>query len=194
MIFKVLAVIFAYIIGSISNAIIICKMKNVDIKSVGSGNAGATNTVRALGKKYGILVFLLDFLKGVIAVLVGKIFQVEYVCAIACVLGHVFPVFFKFKGGKGVSTAFGVLALCDVKIALILGVLELILILTTKIVSLSTLITFVLLPVVVIFLNKFNVNTFFIYSLILGVLIIFTHRTNIIRLINGTENKFGKKK
>ncbi len=193
MIWKILAVIIAYLIGSLNNAIIICKFKNVDIKSVGSGNAGATNTVRALGKKYGIAVFFLDFLKGVIAVLIGKYFGVQHYCAVASVIGHVFPVYFGFRGGKGVSTSYGALALCDIRAAAILGILELILILTVKIVSLATLISFILLPVLVFVFSGFNINSMFVTSVILCVLIFFTHRTNIIRLINGTENKFGKK-
>ena len=194
MLWKVIAVIAAYLIGSINNAIIICKFKNVDIKSVGSGNAGATNTVRALGKKYGIAVFFLDFLKGVISVLVGNFFQVGFYCAIASVIGHVFPIYFGFKGGKGVSTAFGALALCDVRIALILGAVVLILILTVKIVSLSVLICYFLLPFLVLTLNGFVVNEFFYISILLSLIIYFTHRENIKRLLSGTENKFGNKK
>ena len=193
LIFKILAIIVAYLIGSVNNAIIICRLKNIDIKSVGSGNAGATNTVRALGKKYGIIVFLLDFLKGVIAAFIGKRFGVEYLCAIASVLGHVFPVYFGFKGGKGVSTSYGALAVCDVRAAAILGVLELILILTVKIVSLATLVSFLLLPVVILIFNGFSFNYLFWTSVVVCVMIFFTHRTNIVRLMNGTENKFGNK-
>ncbi|MBO5454546.1 MAG: glycerol-3-phosphate 1-O-acyltransferase PlsY [Clostridia bacterium] len=193
MLWKILAVIISYLIGSLNNAIIICKFKNVDIKSVGSGNAGATNTVRALGKKYGIAVFLLDFFKGAVSAGIGFIFGVEHFCAVASIVGHVFPVYFGFKGGKGVSTSYGALAVCDIRVAAILGILELILILTTKIVSLATLISFVLLPVVVYLFNGFKIDYLFITSVILCIMIFFTHRTNIIRLINGTENKFGKK-
>lgn len=187
--------IVAYLLGSINFSIVICKLKDVDIKKVGSGNAGATNTVRALGKKYGIMVFLCDFFKGVLSCLLAKIFgigQFAAVIGIFAILGHNYPIYFGFKGGKGVSTTFGVIAAVNFWVALILGTFVLLLIFITKIVSLSVLITFTLLPIVMYLLcapdEYINVYATLFYS----VSVFFTHRQNIKRLINGTENKFKK--
>jgi glycerol-3-phosphate acyltransferase PlsY len=160
---------------------------------VGSGNAGATNTVRALGKKYGILVFFLDFFKGVIAVVIGNFFDVGCYCAVLSVIGHIFPVYFKFKGGKGVSTAYGALAVLSVFSALICGVIILLMILVVKIVSISSLTSFLLMPFVYIALNKFVINDTFICICIISVLVFYSHRSNISRLIKGNENSFSKK-
>ncbi len=187
--------IVAYLLGSINFSIVICKLKDVDIKKVGSGNAGATNTVRALGKKYGIIVFLCDFFKGVLPCLLAKFFgvgQFAAVIGIFAILGHNYPIYFGFKGGKGVSTTFGVIAAVNFWVALILGTFVLLLIFITKIVSLSVLITFTLLPIVMYLLcapgEYINVYATLFYS----VSVFFTHRQNIKRLISGTENKFKK--
>lgn len=186
---------FAYLVGSISNAILICRAHKVDIKSVGSGNAGATNTVRALGKKYGVLVFLLDFLKGVVSCIPMKLIFPEYTCVAGffAVVGHIFPVFFKFKGGKGVSTTFGAILMFNPLAAMCTGVLELILIAVTKIVSLSTVISFIFLPVsVFVFSDKtFAVPTY--VSGLTAILVLISHRSNIRRLLKGEENTFRKK-
>lgn len=192
----ILLCVLSYLIGSISPSILICKFKGVDIKKVGSGNAGATNTVRALGKKYGIIVFFCDFFKGVIPCVVAKVLGAGETVAIIglfAIVGHNFPVYFGFKGGKGVSTTFGVLASVNIFAALVLGVLVLILILLTKIVSLSVLITFIALPIVMFVFNSYETYLNVYFSGIYTLLIFYTHRANIKRLINGTENSFKKK-
>ena len=193
----VLFSILAYFMGSINSSIIICKFKNVDIKKVGSGNAGATNTVRALGKKYGVIVFLCDFFKGVIPCLIAKVSGVgEFVSIIGlfAVIGHNYPVYFGFKGGKGVSTTFGVVSCINLYVGLILGILVLVLIKTLKIVSISVLITFVIFPFLMFFLNQYNTYVNCIISILYTLLIFYTHRENINRLINGTENSFKSNK
>ena len=191
----VLFCVLAYLIGSINSSIIICKLKNVDIKKVGSGNAGATNTVRALGKKYGIIVFLIDFIKGVIPCVVARIFgcgETVSIVGFLAILGHIYPVYFGFKGGKGVSTTFGVLTSVNIWVALVLGVLVLILIKTVKIVSLSVLITFVALPLTMYILNSYQTYINVFVSIVYTLLVFYTHRENIKRLLSGTENSFKK--
>ncbi len=184
--------IIAYLIGSINFSIIICKLKGIDIKSVGSGNAGATNTVRTLGKKYGVAVFLLDFLKGLLSCLIAKIFAEEcvIVAGIFAILGHIFPLYHGFKGGKGVSTTYGVLAMINIFAALIVGAVHLVLIKTTGVVSISTIASFVILPFVVFIFNKNLVSV--MLCAVITLIVIFAHRDNIRRLVKGEENSFKK--
>ena len=188
------AVIAGYLIGSINSALVIGGFYGTDIRKQGSGNAGATNAVRVLGKKLGILVFFGDFLKGIIACFVGHLlFKNQLYAGVFAVVGHIFPLYYGFKGGKGVSTILGVLLFLDWKIFLITGALMLILISVTKIVSLSTLTGLLVAFLMFAFLHKGE------YILIIGVLLLVVisfikHKENIKRLINGTENKFGSKK
>ncbi len=193
----IIAVVIAYLIGSINNAILICGAKGIDVKKVGSGNAGATNTVRALGKKYGVIVFLLDFLKGVISCLVAKLIAGDDYVALAgifVILGHIYPLYHGFKGGKGVSTTYGALAIINIWCALIVGALHLILIKTTGVVSISTIISFVVLPFAIFFLGSGEGCINVIMTAIITVIVIFAHRENIKRLIKGEENSFKKEK
>ena len=193
----IIAVVIAYLIGSINNAILICGAKGIDVKKVGSGNAGATNTVRALGKKYGVIVFLLDFLKGVISCLVARFIAGDEYVALAgifVILGHIYPLYHGFKGGKGVSTTYGALAIINILCALIVGALHLILIKTTGVVSISTIISFVVLPFAIFFLGSGEGYINVIMTAIITVIVIFAHRENIKRLIKGEENSFKKEK
>ena len=192
MIKGLICILIAYLIGSINFSILITKVKGIDIKKVGSGNAGATNTVRALGKKYGVIVFLLDFLKGLIACLGTKFFAEEFVAysGIAVILGHIFPLYHSFKGGKGVSTAYGVLAIVNVWVALIAGAVHLLLIKITGVVSVSTLSSFVIIPFVYSLFDN-SINNIISVTFV-SLIIVFSHRTNIIRLIKGEENTFKK--
>ena len=110
--YHILLIILSYLIGSISTSIIICKYKKIDIRKIGSGNAGATNTVRALGKKYGAIVLFMDMLKGVLPTVIAKLITPESVflpvcCSFAVVLGHMYPIYFSFQGGKGAATIIG---------------------------------------------------------------------------------------
>ena len=201
--------IVAYLIGSISFSVIISKkMAGFDVREKGSGNAGATNMLRSVGKKAAILTLLGDALKGVVAILfaiiVGAIAKsadkslLVQIAGILVVVGHTFPVFFGFKGGKGVATSLGVLLMTNWKIGLICLVFALVLMAVTRMVSLGSIGAAVLFPVLVLFIHtNFTISegsSYFIYSIILAALVIFNHRANIQRILNGTENKLSFKK
>ena len=191
--FVIISAVIGYLIGSINTALVIGSVMGVDIRNQGSGNAGATNAVRVLGKKVGIMVFFGDFLKGILACLIGwLIFKNHLISGVFAIIGHVFPLYYNFKGGKGVSTVLGVLLFFDWKIFLICGIWMLLMIYLTKIVSISTLSGLVLSTVLSFILHNGENISYAI--LMLTIMIFITHRTNIKRILNGTENKFGKKK
>ena len=201
--------IVAYLIGSISFSVIISKkMAGFDVREKGSGNAGATNMLRSVGKKAAILTLLGDALKGVVAILfaiiVGAIAKsadkslLVQIAGILVVVGHTYPVFFGFKGGKGVATALGVLLMTNWKIGLICLVFALVIMALTRIVSAGSVVAAVLFPVLVLFMHtNYTISegsSYFIYSIILAAIVIFNHRANIQRILNGTENKLSFKK
>ena len=209
----VIMAIVAYLIGSINFSVLISKKKaGYDIREKGSGNAGTTNMLRNLGKKYAAITLVCDILKGIvaicIAIIVGKIMKdsngalLVQVAGIAVVLGHTFPIFFGFKGGKGVATSLGVLLLSNWQIGLICLVFALVLMILTRMVSVGSCAAAVLFPVLTLFINEhYTVLTegktgsvYFIYSVILAVIVLFNHRSNIKRILNGTENKVNFKK
>ena len=205
----IIVAIAAYLIGSISFSVIISKkMAGFDVREKGSVNAGATNMLRSVGKKAAILTLLGDALKGVVAILfaiiVGAIAKsadkslLVQIAGILVVVGHTFPVFFGFKGGKGVATSLGVLLMTNWKIGLICLVFALVLMAVTRMVSLGSIGAAVLFPVLVLFIHtNFTISegsSYFIYSIILAAIVIFNHRANIQRILNGTENKLSFKK
>ena len=203
----IIVAIIAYLLGSISFSIIISKkMAGFDVREKGSGNAGSTNVLRTVGKKAAIITLICDVLKGVIAILIafltGKIFSgldnalLIQLAGVFVILGHTFPVFFRFKGGKGVATALGVLLMTNWQIGLICLVFALILIALTRMVSVGSIAAAILFPVLVLFIDQnYIVSTsgwdnwsYFIYSIIVALLVIFNHRENLKRLLSGTEN------
>ena len=199
----------AYLIGSISFSVIISKkMAGFDVREKGSGNAGATNMLRSVGKKAAALTLLGDALKGgvaiLVAIIVGKIAKnadkalLVQIAGILVVVGHTFPVFFGFKGGKGVATSLGVLLMTNWQIGLICLVFALLLMALTKMVSMGSVGAAILFPVLVLFIHtKFTVSEgsgYLVYSIILALLVAFNHRSNIKRILNGTENKLSFKK
>lgn len=197
--------VIAYLIGSINSSILISRaVMGKDIRESGSGNAGATNMLRTMGKKYAIITLVIDILKGVVALLLamlaikfGAYDASMYVAGVAVVLGHNFPVFFGFKGGKGVATSLGVILLLDWKIGLITLVIAILIMAISKYVSLGSImaaVAFMILQIVVMFVTDSFDVTRLICVLILGGLLIIRHRANIARLRNGTENKLGSKK
>ncbi len=205
----IIVAIVAYLLGSISFSVIISKkMAGFDVREKGSGNAGATNMLRSVGKGAAALTLLADALKGVVAILfaiiVGAIVKdtdkalLVQIAGIAVVLGHTFPIFFGFKGGKGIATSLGVLLMTNWKIALICLVFALVLMALTKMVSMGSVGAAILFPVLVLFINtNYTVlegSSYFVYSVILAVLVAFNHRSNIKRILNGTENKLSFKK
>ena len=196
--------IIAYFIGSISFSVIFSrKFAGFDVRDKGSGNAGTTNVLRTVGKKVAALTLLCDILKGVLAIgvamIAGKIWRdidvetLKYLAGFFAILGHTFPIFFEFRGGKGVATALGVLITLNWKVGLICLVFAIILIAITKMVSVGSIAAAILYPILTIFMGEAKLLSIFI-SLIIGLLVIFNHRSNIKRLKNGTENKLNFKK
>ena len=209
MIAYIIVAVVAYLLGSISFSVILSKkMAGFDVREKGSGNAGATNMLRSVGKKAAALTLLLDALKGVVAVLfavlVGVIIKdinkalLVQIAGILVVIGHTFPIFFNFKGGKGVATSLGVLLTTNWKIGLICLVFALVLMALTRIVSMGSVGAAILFPILVLFMGtNFTVSegsSYLIYSIILAVIVAFNHRSNIQRILNGTENKLSFKK
>jgi len=190
-------IIFGYFLGSIPFGYLISKTKGIDIRKVGSGNIGGTNVVRALGFKWGLLVSILDILKGAIPVYLATkflIFDWQIVLVVlAPVLGHVFPVWLNFKGGKGVGTTAGALfILLSWKLMLILLFGFFLVLIIVKIMSFTSLTLASFLPLA-FWLSSFSV-AYFILGLILFVLIWWTHRENLKRIKEGVEPKFKLKK
>lgn len=201
-------VIAAYLIGSISFAVIFSKgFLKKDVRELGSGNAGTTNVMRNAGFLPGALTFIFDALKGFAAAYLGKaIFQYihtqtgsewsfwvygAYLCGVACMFGHIFPLFFGFKGGKGVATSVGIYAVCC-PIAIIIGLAVFaVSTLVTRYVSLSSVLAATVVVVLSIVFHNDTAGIFpqIILSVLMGVMVITKHKDNIKRLINGTENK-----
>ena len=207
MIIYIIMAIIAYCIGSVNFSVIFSKkFAGFDVREKGSGNAGTTNMLRSVGKKAAAITLICDILKGVvaigIAILLGYIPDMNkellvQIAGVAVILGHTFPVFFGFKGGKGVATSLGVLLLSNWQIGLICLVFALVLMILTRMVSVGSCAAAILFPVLTLFINEHYTvltegksgNVYFIYSVILAIIVLFNHRENIKRLLNGTENK-----
>ena len=209
MVFNVITAIIAYLIGSVNFSVILSKkMAGFDVREKGSGNAGTTNMLRSVGKKAAALTLICDVLKGVVAILIamfiGWAFKVEnqsllvQIAGIAVVLGHTFPIFFGFKGGKGVATSLGILIMSNWQIGLICLVFGVLLIALTRMVSLGSCTAAVLFPVLTLFITDNYIvsqgSGYLIYSIILAVIVLFNHRSNIKRIMAGKENKISFKK
>ncbi len=209
MIFNIITAIIAYLIGSVNFSVILSKkMAGFDVREKGSGNAGTTNMLRSVGKKAAALTLICDVLKGVVAILIamfiGWAFKVEnqsllvQIAGIAVVLGHTFPIFFGFKGGKGVATSLGILIMSNWQIGLICLVFGVLLIALTRMVSLGSCAAAVLFPVLTLFITDNYIvsqgSGYLIYSIILAVIVLFNHRSNIKRIMSGTENRISFKK
>ena len=193
----VLSFLSGFILGSIPFGFIVAKAKGVDIREQGSGNIGATNVMRVVGKKEGILVFVLDFLKGFLPVAYWARFTLFWglpgvLAALGAVSGHMFTPWLKFRGGKGVATGFGAfVGLAPVPVLCAFG-LWLFVLLISRIVSLSSILAAISLP---FFLYTFRVQrSFFWFGVLAAVLVIVRHHSNIKRLIRGEEPSIGEKK
>ena len=208
----IIMAIIAYLIGSVNFSVIISKkMAGFDVREKGSGNAGSTNVLRTVGKKAALLTLECDILKGVVSVLVAllvgliagetanKAILVE-IAALAVVIGHTFPVFFQFKGGKGVATSLGVILIVNWKIGLICLVFALAIMAVGRMVSLGSISASVLFAVLTIFIRDSYIGgvefefSFIIFGILLAALVIFNHRSNLKRILAGTENKLSFKK
>ena len=209
MVIDVVMAIIAYLIGSINFSVIISKkVAGFDVREKGIGNAGSTNMLRSVGKGAAVLTLLCDILKGVVAILIaigiGNLVKdadkglLVQIAGVAVVLGHTFPIFFGFKGGKGVATSLGILLMTNWQIGLICLVFALVLMVLTQMVSLGSCAAAVLFPVLTLFIKEHYIvaegGNYFIYSVILAVIVLYNHRSNIKRMLNGTENKLSLKK
>ena len=190
--------LIGYLIGSISfSYIIVKKIKKVDIRQLGSGNAGATNTLRVLGIGPALAVLALDILKGVISVLIGMKLAIDdsgivpALSGLFAIIGHNWPLYYGFRGGKGVATTIGVLATLVFFPALIAGICAVLAIFIWRYVSLGSIIFTTLTPAFVLLFEY--PNLYFYLAIIIALLSIWRHRSNIERLFKGTENKIGKK-
>ncbi len=189
----VVSILFAYLLGSISSSYIAGKMAaGVDIREHGSGNAGATNTLRVLGVKLGLIVFIADIVKGVLAVAFAHLVTNGSETAMAfsglfAVLGHNWPIYFGFRGGKGVATTIGVLMTIALVPSLYAGLVALVLLIFTRYVSLSSLTFVTLTPIFQLFSHTAAVTV--IISFVLLVLSFWRHRANIDRLLHGREHR-----
>lgn len=202
----ILVAIIAYAIGSINFSIIFSKkFAGFDVREKGSGNAGTTNMLRSVGKGLAALTLLCDILKGIAAVLValgiGKIakdIKPEILVQLAgffAVVGHTFPVYFGFKGGKGVATSLGLLLLINWQIGLICLVFALLVMILTRMVSLGSIMAALLFPVLTIFITEHYIveGNYIIFGIAMAIFVIFNHRSNLKRIYKGEENKLSFK-
>jgi glycerol-3-phosphate acyltransferase PlsY len=191
----------AYLIGSIPTSVWISKsIFKIDIRDYGSGNAGATNTFRVLGSKWGSIVMLVDVTKGIIATslyilipyyLTNELARTNFmiVLGLVAVLGHIFPIWADFKGGKGVATLLGMALAIQPIVALLCLVVFACTLLTTRFVSLSSMLAGVAFMVLILFIFKEKETMYRLFAIIVALMVVITHQKNIARLIKGTENK-----
>lgn len=194
----ILWIIVAYFIGNLNFAYIIVKLaKNEDIRNYGSGNAGTTNVLRAAGMKYAGPVFILDALKGTVVVLIGRmLFQNEWVAmagVMAVVSGHNWPILLKYHGGKGTATTLGAMLLWDYKVALIAIAIGLIVLAVFKMVSLTSITGIGISPIITLIVHGLGNLPTLVLTIFIAMSSIFQHRTNIKRILSGTESKIGQK-
>lgn len=189
----IIVVIISYLIGNLSFAYILGKLLvKKDVRDYGSGNSGATNAIRAFGAKIGVMAFVGDVLKGIVAVLIGKMLCGEmggYLAGVFVIIGHNWPVFLQFKGGKGVATTAGVMLIISPFVCFICLIIGLTIVFFTRMVSLGSIIGMSLAPIVIlIFVRPFNIQLF-IFCLFVVSMSIYRHKENIKRILNGKENK-----
>ncbi|TVY11598.1 glycerol-3-phosphate 1-O-acyltransferase PlsY [Paenibacillus cremeus] len=195
---SLLSALISYLLGSISFSYLAGRLlKGIDIRKHGSGNAGATNTLRVLGKGPGITVLLLDMLKGVAAVWIGTLHSggdplIQVLAGVCVIAGHNWPVFFGFRGGKGIATTIGVMVTLAFLPALFAGIVCILAIAATRYVSLGSLVFTALLPILIWFMHY--PTEIFVLSLLLFVFAWVRHRSNIAKLLTGKENKLGAKR
>ena len=194
----IICIAIAYLLGNISGGMIFGKLLfNKDIRDYGSKNAGTTNALRVFGIKAGALTFIIDVLKSLLACFIGmKLLGLSGIllAGIFVVIGHNWPIFLNFKGGKGIASSFGFIMFLDYKIAIVAIIIFIIIVILTKYISLGSMLTTTLvLPISYIFFGYRNIYVLLTF-LLLASLSIFRHNSNIIRLINGNENKIKIKK
>lgn len=201
---ELILIILAYLIGSIPTSIWVSKkFFNIDIRDYGSGNAGATNTYRVLGPKWGTFVMVVDMLKGVLATSLYFFFLPSYLgsdnelyrtnlmigLGLAAVLGHIFPVWANFKGGKGVATLFGMAVAIQPLVAICCIAVFLLVLYLTRFVSLSSILAGIAFMVFILFIFNEKETLYRIFAVLVALMIVLTHQKNIGRIIKGTEGK-----
>ena len=194
----ILACVLAYLLGSLSGGIITSRLAHgPDLRTVGSKNTGASNVQRTMGWKYGLITFFFDSLKGVLACWLAELITGDHMAALlaglCCVIGHNWPVFFHFKGGKGVATTGGVMLYCFPVPALICIALTVLVIALFRYISLGSLIMVVSFAILVSFFYSGGNPWIIAWACVLMIMCIIRHHANIGRLIHGTENKLGQK-
>ena len=194
-------IILAYLLGSIPTSLIVSRSQfNIDIRDYGSGNAGATNTFRVLGSKWGTIVMIFDMLKGLLAAKLAFLIPIyqeneffrtnfQVGLGLAAVLGHIFPVWAEFRGGKGVATLFGLIIAVSPWTALSCGGVFLLVLYLTRFVSLSSILASLAFPVFILIIFNVDNNLYRFFAIAVALLVIITHQKNIGRLISGSENK-----
>jgi glycerol-3-phosphate acyltransferase PlsY len=194
--------LMAYLLGTLLGSLILGRLRGIDIRNMGSGNAGATNAMRTQGKLFGFLVLAIDIAKGMVAVLwlpsavlpgigIDSGVSREWLtaaCGFAVIVGHVYPVWFEFRGGKGAATVIGVVAAMDLRLLLPMLSSWIIVLLLSGYVGLATMLSTVVLAVVVVVLQPNNVPLCS-FCAVVAVFVIFTHRSNIVRMRAGKENR-----
>ena len=203
---NLILILLAYLLGSIPTSVWIGRLfYGIDIREHGSGNAGTTNTFRVLGVKAGIPVFIIDVLKGWIAVKLiyfsdyympasGSYINIQLVLGMAALIGHIFPVYVGFKGGKGVATLFGVVLAIHPYSALISVGIFAVMLVVSRYVSLSSMVAGFSFPILIIIVFHTTTLSLVIFSMIIAILLLFTHQKNIERLLNKEEKKISIKK
>jgi glycerol-3-phosphate acyltransferase PlsY len=197
-----LSILVSYLIGSLNSSLILGKINNYDVREHGSGNAGATNTYRMHGRIHGTIVFCFDCFKGFFAIILAEslilsglhnpLFDIEiylYFSALSVVIGHCYPLWFQFKGGKGAATGLGIFLYFEpflVVPSLLVWMLSLV---VFRFVGLATILAFASLPVFVFLFERQSFVNLVFFSFILGLLILFTHRQNINSMLKGTEHR-----
>ena len=198
---NVIAVLLAYFIGSIPSAIWVSKwFFGVDVRDYGSNNAGATNTFRVIGRVAGFTVLFFDILKGWVSVKIltslilyepqsSEFINMQLVVGITAVIGHVFPIYEKFQGGKGVATLMGIILAINFSAAIGCVVIFLLIFIFTSYVSLGAIVAAIFFPIITIFIIRFESISVIYFSIFISILVILTHKPNIYRLLNKDENK-----
>lgn len=195
---EIIRIILSYLIGSISGSMVIGKFKKVDIREMGSGNAGGTNAFRTQGTLFALGVIIIDIFKGFAATYYigmgfGDVSSLSLTCGFASVIGHIYPIYHQFKGGKGAGTLIGALLALPLSGIVIptLILIWLVILVITGYVGLGTIITGISFPIYLYLFNN-QVPELMIFGMLCSILIIFTHRSNIIRMYRGEENQFEK--
>lgn len=195
MIKNILLLILSFLLGSVPFGIILAKTKGIDLRRVGSGNIGATNVLRSIGKWPAVLTLLGDILKGTLAVAAGRYFGVEPLyeglMGISAILGHNFSLFLGLKGGKGVATSIGVLVIYTPKVAFFTVVLWVMIVFFTKYSSLGAIVSFGLLPINIVLFDYDKTKV--LVTVLISLFILMRHKDNIKRLLKGTERKIGQR-